>query len=63
MSFNLSEVIHIVSTFDDRDVAELNGSFKKGFKQIREFDRQNTSTAQSNHTTIDRVSFGLAEVN
>jgi hypothetical protein len=49
--------------FDDRDVAELNGSSKKGFKQIREFDRQNTTTAPSNHTTIDRASFGLAEVN
>jgi hypothetical protein len=49
--------------FDDRDVAELNGSFKKGFKQIREFDRQNASTIQANNTTIDRASFGLAEVN
>jgi hypothetical protein len=49
--------------FDDRDVAELNGSFKKGFKQIREFDRQNTGSTQGMNTTIDRASFGLAEVN
>jgi hypothetical protein len=50
--------------FDDLDVAELNGSFKKGFKQIREFDRQQSSTvANSNSTHIDRASFGLAEVN
>ena len=49
--------------FDDCYVSELNGSFKKGFKQIREFDRQNTSTSQSTQSTIDRASFGLAEVN
>jgi hypothetical protein len=50
--------------FDDRDVAELNGSFKKGFKQIREFDRQQpNTTANSSSTQIDRASFGLVEVN
>jgi hypothetical protein len=49
--------------FDDRNIFALNGSFKKGFKQIREFDRQNASTIQANNTTIDRASFGLAEVN
>ncbi|AFY94287.1 hypothetical protein [Chamaesiphon minutus] len=49
--------------FDDMSVAELNGSFKKVFKQVREFDRQQASTAKSNNTSIDRASFGLAEVN
>jgi hypothetical protein len=49
--------------FDDRCVAELNGSFKKAFKQVREFDRQQVGTAKSSNTSIDRASFGLAEVN
>jgi hypothetical protein len=49
--------------FDDMSVAELNGSFKKAFKQIREFDRQQVNTVKGNNTQIDRASFGLAEVN
>ena len=49
--------------FDDMSVAELNGSFKKAFKQIREFDRQQVSTAKIANTSVDRASFGLAEVN
>ena len=49
--------------FDDMSVAELNGSFKKAFKQIREFARQQVSTSKSSNTSIDRASFGLAEVN
>lgn len=49
--------------FDDLSVAELNGSFKKAFKQIREFDRQQVNTAKNSNTSIDRASFGLAEVN
>ncbi len=49
--------------FDDVSVAELNGSFKKAFKKIREFDRQHSSQTKSKETSIDRASFGLAEVN
>ncbi|WP_295617909.1 hypothetical protein [Chamaesiphon sp. GL140_3_metabinner_50] len=49
--------------FDDREISETNGSFKKALKQIRDFDRQQTSTAKSTHAPIDRASFGLAEVN
>jgi hypothetical protein len=49
--------------FDDRDIASLDGSFKKALKQIRAFDRQHVSQAKSTHTPIDRASFGLAEVN
>jgi hypothetical protein len=49
--------------FDDMSVSELNGSFKKAFKQIREFDRQQVGTVKSANTLIDRASFGLAEVN
>jgi hypothetical protein len=49
--------------FDDMSVSELNGSFKKAFKQVREFDRQQVGTVKSSNTSIDRASFGLAEVN
>jgi hypothetical protein len=49
--------------FDDMSVAELNGSFKKAFKQIREFDRQQVCAVKSANTSIDRASFGLANVN
>jgi hypothetical protein len=49
--------------FDDMSVAELNGSFKKAFKQVREFDRQQVGAVKSANTSIDRASFGLAEVN
>jgi hypothetical protein len=49
--------------FDDRDIASLDGSFKKALKQIRAFDRQHVSQSKSTHTPIDRASFGLAEVN
>jgi hypothetical protein len=49
--------------FDDSCITETNGSFKKALKQVRDFDRQNISTAKSTHAPIDRASFGLAEVN
>jgi hypothetical protein len=49
--------------FDDYNIAELNGSFKKAFKQVREFDRQQANTAKITNTSVDRASFGLAEVN
>ena len=49
--------------FDDMSVAELNGSFKKAFKQVREFDRQQASAVKNANTSIDRASFGLANVN
>jgi hypothetical protein len=49
--------------FDDNAIAETNGSFKKALKQIRDFDRQQVITVKSNNTSIDRASFGLAEVN
>jgi hypothetical protein len=40
---------HVV--FDDIYVTKLNGSFRKGFKQIREFDRQASSVKNSNGET------------
>ena len=49
--------------FDDSAISETNGSFKKALKQIRDFDRQQVSTTKSSNTSIDRASFGLAEVN
>lgn len=49
--------------FSDRNVEALNGSFKKGFKQIGEFDRQQVNTVKNKNTSIDRASFRLAEVN
>jgi hypothetical protein len=49
--------------FDSRNVAALNSSFKKAFKQIREFDRQHSTQTKDTGTSIDRASFGLAEVN
>lgn len=60
---NQNEEILTSIEFDDRNVVALNGSFKKVFKEIREFDRQQANTVKSNITSIDRASFGLAEVN
>jgi hypothetical protein len=49
--------------FDDNGVAEINGSFRKALKQIWAFDRQNICSAKSHDTSLNRASFGLAEVN
>ncbi len=49
--------------FDDFNLGQLNGSFKRAFKQVREFDRQHSSQPKSIGNSIDRASFGLAEVN
>jgi hypothetical protein len=48
--------------FDDVNIAETNSSFKRSLKQIREFDRQQANIAKTTNTSIDRASFGLAEV-
>jgi hypothetical protein len=49
--------------FDDSEISETNGSFKKALKQIRDFDRQQVGAVKNANTSIDRASFGLAEVN
>jgi hypothetical protein len=49
--------------FDDNDIAATNGSFKKALKQLRDFDRQQVGAVKSANTSINRASFGLAEVN
>jgi hypothetical protein len=49
--------------FKDDSFQLLHGSFRKGFKEIIEFDRQQVNTVTNNNSSIDRASFGLAEVN
>lgn len=49
--------------FDDNGVAEINGSFRKALKQIWAFDRQNINSIKNTNTSVNRASFGLAEVN
>jgi hypothetical protein len=38
-------------------------SLYKALKEIRDFDRQQANTAKINNASVDRASFGLAEVN
>jgi hypothetical protein len=49
--------------FDNAHVREVHGSFNTVLKQILVFDRQNSSQTKNTDTSIDRASFGLAEVN
>jgi hypothetical protein len=56
------EVIKCIN-FNDADVVETGGSFKKALKQIRNIDRESINKSRINNTPIDRTSFGLAEVN
>ncbi len=49
--------------FDDISFGHLNGSFNRAFKRVIKFDRQQVNVVKSNNTSIDRASFGLAEVN
>ncbi len=49
--------------FDDANITETNSSFKRSLKQLRDFDRQQANTAKITNTSVDRASFGLAEVN
>jgi hypothetical protein len=43
--------------------ASSNESLYKALKEIRDFDRQQVNILKSDNTSIDRASFGLAEVN
>lgn len=43
--------------------AASNESLYKALKEIRDFDRQQSSITKGTESTIDRASFGLAEVN
>jgi hypothetical protein len=50
--------------FNNSHVREVHGSFNTTLKQILIFDRQHSSSQTKRaETSIDRASFGLAEVN
>ncbi len=49
--------------FDNNNIREIHGSFNTALKQILIIDRQNSSQTKSTCNSIDRASFGLAEVN
>jgi hypothetical protein len=49
--------------FNNSHLREVHGSFNTTLKQILVFDRQNASQIKSVNTSVDRASFGLAEVN
>jgi hypothetical protein len=49
--------------FDSRYVSEINSCFNIALKQIRDLDRQYANQLEIDPTSIDRASFGLAEVN
>jgi hypothetical protein len=49
--------------FDRTDFTSTSGSFYQAFKGILSLDRQQASTAKITNTSVDRASFGLAEVN
>jgi hypothetical protein len=56
------ESLHSIE-FDDTEFASMTGSFYQSFKSIIAFDRQQANTAKITNTSVDRASFGLAEVN
>jgi hypothetical protein len=49
--------------FNNSHLREIHGSFHTILKQILVFDRQHSSQTKNKDTSIDRASFGLAEVN
>jgi hypothetical protein len=49
--------------FNENSLTDTSGSFHKALKALIVFDRQNSSQTKSMDTSIDRASFGLAEVN
>jgi hypothetical protein len=50
--------------FDNSHIREIHGSFNTALKQILIFDRQHScAQAKRAEISIDRASFGLAEVN
>jgi hypothetical protein len=49
--------------FNENNLTDTGGSFHKALKALMTFDRQQANTAKSSNTSIDRASFGLAEVN
>jgi hypothetical protein len=48
--------------FND-EITSITGSFYQGLKEIIAFDRQQANVSKITNTSVDRASFGLAEVN
>jgi hypothetical protein len=49
--------------FNESSLTDTDGSFHKALKALIIFDRQQANTAKITNTSVDRASFGLAEVN
>jgi hypothetical protein len=61
---NSGEILEPINFHDNQITdTEANGSFHKAFKEIRSLDRQNSISIKGSDISIDRASFGLAEVN
>ena len=58
-----NEAILTSCQFTNDAITDINGSFHKAFRQIRSFDRERSIQVKSPETSINRASFGLAEVN
>jgi hypothetical protein len=51
-------------SFNESNLTDMMGSFHKALKALTTFDRQYINTSKEvTNTSIDRASFGLAEVN
>jgi hypothetical protein len=49
--------------FTEHSLTDTGGTFHRALKELTIFDRQQVSATKSTNTSIDRASFGLAEVN
>jgi hypothetical protein len=58
-----NEVVLTGAQFTNDAITDTNGSFHSAFRQILSFDRQHSSQSKITGNSIDRASFGLAEVN
>jgi hypothetical protein len=58
-----NEVVLTGVQFTNDTITDANGSFHQAFRRILSFDRERSSQLKSTDTSIDRASFGLAEVN
>lgn len=50
-------------SFNEHSLTDTTGSFHKALKALVIFDRQQVSQTKNTNSSIDRASFGLAEVN
>jgi hypothetical protein len=49
--------------FNEQNLTDTTGSFHKALKALITLDRQQANTTKITNTTVDRASFGLAEIN